>query len=327
LQNELGQLSYTIPTTETQGSSFGAQTLAAVRAFQTAQNLTVTGEVDAATAAALTAIIVNSTHVATGTVSSPSHAAVGVLSVQLVDKNIGGDVTAAATTTAADGTYKVSAVISPATLRARHKTRADLQARVSSRTGNAPQAFLAASAVSYDAPNSVTLNVALPGTASGLPSEHETLTGVVAQLYTGDLSKLQETAQQQDLTFLANKSGWDARTVAMAALAEQFSQTMTAPANVPAAPTGQSPTTTGAAAIAPPPPPPPVSLQPEFYYALFRAGVPAGADQIFRTNPTRASAIWKQAIDQGVIPASLTPAIPAATQAFQTLARISHTDE
>ena len=65
---------------------------------------------------------------------------------------------------------------------------------------------------------------------------------------------------------------------------------------------------------------PPASLHPEFYYALFRAGVPADADALFQTQPATVSAIWTQAVTQGVIPKSLSAAIPQAVQTFQALA-------
>jgi peptidoglycan hydrolase-like protein with peptidoglycan-binding domain len=57
LQKELAQLNYTVPAAEQTASSLGAGTLAAVQQFQTSQNLTSNGTVDAATVAALTQII------------------------------------------------------------------------------------------------------------------------------------------------------------------------------------------------------------------------------------------------------------------------------
>jgi Putative peptidoglycan binding domain len=302
LQTELTQLAYTVPPTEQQTSQFGVGTLSAVQAFQAAQNLPVTGTVDTATAAALTNVVATSTYIVTGTVSSPTSASVGVLTVQLVDKNVGGDVNVASTTTGSDGSYKISTMIAPDTLRARHKTSPDFQVRVSAGAAATAQTFLAASSVQYDATTATTLNVSLPPAATGLPSEHDTLTAAIAALYPGSLSQLQESAQQQDITFLANKAGWDARTIAMAALADQFGQ-ITTPAPAPA---------TGAA-------PPPISLQPAFYYALFRAGLPANADQLFQASPSGVQAIWQQAISQGVIPSSLQSSLTTAVQNFQAL--------
>jgi hypothetical protein len=240
----------------------------------------------------------------TGTVSSETSASVGVLFVQLVDKNVGGDVSVASTATSSDGRYKISVVIAPDTLRARHKTSPDFQVRVSAGAVGATQTLLATSIVQYDATATTTLNVNLPAGATGLPSEHETLTAVIAAHYPGSPSQLQESAKQQDVTFLANKAGWDARMIAMAALADQFGQ-ITTPAPAPAPATG--------------PAPPPISLKPAFYYALFRAGLPANADQLFQASPTGVQAIWRQAIDQGVMPSALQASLATAVQNFQAL--------
>ncbi|HEX5271715.1 MAG TPA: neuraminidase-like domain-containing protein [Gemmataceae bacterium] len=149
----------------------------------------------------------------------------------------------------------------------------------------------------YNAGNRETLDVVLPADAP-MPSEHETLTAGLAASFAGRLGTLQENADRQDVTYLANKTGWDARAVALAALADQFGQTA-APA-----PAG------GAAA----------SIKPEFYYALFRAGLPASADTLYQASPQAVQSVWKQAIDQGVIPAALAADVPAAVQTFQSFA-------
>ena len=76
----------------------------------------------------------------------------------------------------------------------------------------------------YNASANETLDVALPPNIAALPSEYETLVGAIAVNYSGKAGDLQENDKRQDITYLANKSGWDARAVALAALAEQFSQ-------------------------------------------------------------------------------------------------------
>jgi hypothetical protein len=295
LQKELAQLSYIIPATEQSASTFGTGTLAAVGQFQTAQGLTANGTVDAASAAALTTVIENNTYAISGTVTSPTSMGIGTLAVQIVDKNVGGDVTVAQGQTKNDGSYTIASfVISPIHLRQHNKSKPDLQAKVLTGT-----TVLAASAVSYNAPLTLTLEVALPANATGLPSEYETLTRALATLYTGKLATLQENAQQQDITYLANKTGWDARTVALAALADQFGA-LTAPAPAPA--------TT------------PATIAPALYYALFRAGLPADAGSLFRVPIGTVQAIWNQAIAQGVIPSSLAASLPAAAANFHALA-------
>ena len=308
-------MGFSIPATETQAASFAAGTLAAVQQFQTDHRLAANGAVDPATAAAISAAIQDATYTVTGTVASATQPGVGGLTVTLVDKNVGADETLASGTTDKSGAYAVSTVIGARVLGARLKRAPDLQIKVS-----LAGAALGASAVAYNAGRAVVLDVDLPPTAAGLPSEYEALTAGIAAVYSGPVTALQETDDQQDITFLANKTGWDARAIAMAALAAQFAR----PANP--LPAGPAPAPTGApaaaAATTPPAtsPPAPAPIAPEFYYALFRAGLPANADGLYQVSAGTVQAIWQQAISQGVIPASLAAAVPAAVQSFQSQA-------
>ena len=85
----------------------------------------------------------------------------------------------------------------------------------------------------------------------------------------------------------------------MAALAAQFSA-----ASAP--PTANRATAAG-------------TIPPEFYYALFRAGLPANPDTLHQTTLSSVKAVWEQGIAQGVIPSTLAGGIGGALQAFQTL--------
>jgi peptidoglycan hydrolase-like protein with peptidoglycan-binding domain len=328
LQTELVQLGYAIPANEQQGSSFDQGTRDAVLQFQTAHGLAATGVVDATTAAALGDAVEAATYTVTGSVWSPTRAGIGGLGVQLVDKYVGADSPLARATTDPRGSFRIVAVIAPASLRQRRKAKPDLQVRVS-----AGQQFLAASTVAYDAARVVRLDVILPAAAAALPSEYETLTAALATSYDGPLGALQETADRQDITYLANKTGWDARAVALAALADQFAHAapgdkVAAPAATPAqaaprsvagttaiaAVPGATPTAPSAAAAAPP------AIRPEFYYALFRAGLPANPDTLYQVNAKTIESVWQQALAAGVIPANLKDDVTGAVQAFQSLA-------
>ena len=105
-----------------------------------------------------------------------------------------------------------------------------------------------------------------------------------------------DDGDRQDITYLANKTGWDARAVALAALADQFSAR-----TVPAGGAGPA-------------------IAPAFFYALFRAGLPANEDALYQVDAKTAAAIWRQGIEQGVIPAGLADGIPKAVEHFQSLA-------
>ena len=296
-QTALSQLGYSISAADRQASTYGQTTHDAVAALQTARGLPSTGTVDAATASAIAEAVAEASFAVSGRVSSPSNAGVGGLTVTLVDKNVGGDVPVGTATTDARGGYAAGFVIALPVLAQRRKTAPDLQARVSSGTG-----FLAASEVIYNAPASITLDVALPANAA-LPSEYETLIAALANSYGGSLTALQENDARQDISYLANKTGWDARAVALASLAAQFGQL------VPTPPAGTAP-------IAVPVP----VIRPEFYYALFRAGLPASADTLYQADAKSVTAVWTQAVAQGVIPAALAAQIPAAVATYQTFA-------
>jgi hypothetical protein len=336
LQNALRQLGLSIPASEASQKFFGAGTRQAVQEVQRRTGLLATGIVDEATAKAIVASAVESTGVGSatsaglapstnpstistpitangssdgntyavsGTVVSPDRAGVGGLTVQIVDKTVGPDALLATTMTDSWGNYTVSVSVSPTLLRERRKTQPDLQVRVSVGT-----TYLASSDVRYNATSDETLNVTLPANTAALPSEYETLLAAISASYGGSVRALEENEERSDITYLANKTGWDARAVAMAALADQFG-TITAPA--PTAKPTPSTTRTPAPAA--------VSLQPAFYYALFRAGLPANVDGLFRIGPTTVQSVWQQAIAQGVIPAALKETVTAAVQSFQTL--------
>jgi ABC toxin N-terminal region/Neuraminidase-like domain len=222
-----------------------------------------------------------------GKVVSRSRAGVDKLRVEIVDKNVGDDVNLADTITDDGGGYRISFRI--AELLERGKQKPDLQARVF-----AGEVFLGASEVRYDASNRETLNIFLTEESSKLlPSEHETLIGSLSAQFRGSLRDLKETDGRQDITYLANKTGWDARAVALAALADQFTRTADA----------------GGAQIEAP-----------FFYALFRVGVPANENAVYQITAKTAVDIWKQAISQGVISAKLETRIPQAAEQFQRLA-------
>jgi Neuraminidase-like domain/Salmonella virulence plasmid 28.1kDa A protein len=226
-----------------------------------------------------------------GKVSSRVSAGVSGLRVQIVDKTVGADVQLAEAVTAESGEY--NAAFTGASLRERGKESPDLQARVF-----AGETLLAASEVRYNASNRETLNIMLDEKAAAeLQSEHETLTSALSAHFTGRLADLKETDDRQDVTYLANKTGWDARAVALAALADQFSQRSGQP--------GQRSARSEVPSV--------------FYYALFRAGLPANEDVLYRTETRTLEAVWKNAAENGVIPKDLTQAIPQTVERFRAL--------
>jgi peptidoglycan hydrolase-like protein with peptidoglycan-binding domain len=294
LHTELAQIGLPVPDDERQRDFFGQGTHDAIIRFQQEHRLAPTGVVDAATARAITQAVDASFYAVVGTVVSPDRVGVGGLRIQIVDKNVGQDVPLADAVTDERGRY--TAHFAASSLQVRGKARPDLQARV-----YAGQTFLAASAVRYNATNSETLHVTLPANASTLPSEYETLTGTLATHYRGRFGDLKESDDQQDITYLANKTGWDARAVALAALADQCSQQSRGRTRAPV-------------------------IDPAFYYALFRAGVPANPETLYQVDAQTVTRIWQQAMEQGVISSALQNDLPSAVQAFQNLSAVHALD-
>ncbi len=148
------------------------------------------------------------------------------------------------------------------------------------------------------------LDVTPSASEPGPSSEYESLTAALAALYPDRFGASQQEVGQQD-TYRLSKADWDARALARVALADQFSQ-ITVPTPVPGTETGQTEARTA-------------SLRPEFYYALFRAGIPANADGLMLASATTVRAIWRQASTQGIIPQALANDVPGAVVSFQAI--------
>ena len=289
LQRELSLIGIDVPVKERQRSSFGQGTLAAVSRFKKERGMPTTGVVDAQTALAISAVVDAETITVDGRVASRIRAGVARLHIEIVDKNVGQDYVLATVSTDEAGRYETT--FSIAAVRKRGKRQPDLQARVLNY-----RAVLGASAVRYNPSKRETLNIVLADTANDvLASEHEALIGAVSSHLPGKLQDVEETDERPDITYLANKTGLDARAIAVAATAEQISAR-----------------TAGARRAA--------SIPPPFFYALLRAGLPPDENVLYQADVKTVTAIWKQSVDEGVIPAALADSIPKAAQQFQEIA-------
>jgi Neuraminidase-like domain/Salmonella virulence plasmid 28.1kDa A protein/Putative peptidoglycan binding domain len=285
--------------TERQASDYGSTTTRVVTLFQERHGLRATGVIDPATADtinrllrdldALTpdrASLVFAVH---GRVISQSRAGVNGLRITIVNKGIGGerDVVLAETATAVDGSYQ--ARFTTAGIR-RGDGPPDVQAQAF--TGDT---LLGASPVRYNASQHERLDISLTAKAeTQLPAEWQTLTGDIGRYFSGWLRDLQENDQRTDITDLAAKTGWDARAVALAALADQFSARTLDSAGTP-------------------------SLEPALFYALFRAGALADERAIYQLTPAQVIDVWKEAIARGVISADLESKLEVAAEHFERL--------
>ncbi len=222
-------------------------------------------------------------HTVEGIVSSAGRGGLAGVRVEIVDKNAGPHVSLASALTDAQGRYHVT-FGTP-----RNKTRPDVCARAFM-----GQILLRTSAVRYDAGPHETLDVTVPEHTIGLPSEYEALTAVLAAHHAGKLGDLQESEEREDITYLARKTGWDARAIAFLALADKESDRGHAGG-------------------------PGAGLDRAFYYALFRAELPTDPDALYETTTSVAGEVWRQAIARGVIPARLDGTVKAAVTTFEAL--------
>jgi hypothetical protein len=144
-------------------------------------------------------------------------------------------------------------------------------------------------AVLYNAPPEASIDVVVAPGSVLRGDEHTRIVSdltphVEAAPDRARLGDLEETSERRDITYLANKTGWDARAVAMPAAADQMGQR------------------SGVAS--------------ELFYALFRAGLPASVNVLARTSPQLAQLIWKQSIENGVIAKDLGDSLDQQTQQF-----------
>jgi hypothetical protein len=222
-----------------------------------------------------------------GRVAGTGASGVAGLRVDIADRRVGADVVLTSVPTREGGTY--AAFFARGALLADGRDRPDLIAKVYS-----GEELLGQSALFIDAEDGVRIDVPLPKRArKALASEVESLAQELKPHYAGGLADLVEDAERRDITLLARKSGWDARLIAMSAAAARFS-------GMSAAGGGQA-------------------IDPEWFYALFRAGLPADAEALFMNGAGSVESIWKQALEAGVVPARLEKSLRPALTRFTEL--------
>jgi hypothetical protein len=225
-------------------------------------------------------------HTVEGIVTSPGRGPLAGIFVEIIDKNVGSHASLATATTDDHGHYKAS-YTPPG-----KKAKPDICARAF-----AGQTLLGVSSVRYNAGTQEKLGISVPANAEGLPSEYESLTAAITKLHAGKLGDLKESAQHDDITYLAKKTGWDARAIVFAAVADQLAH-------------GKHPT-----------------MRPELYYALFRAGFSTEPDALYASSVASATGAWTQAAQAGIIPKSLATSVDGASKSFESLCATHLLDE
>lgn len=195
-----------------------------------------------------------------GVVTTDGGIALAGVRVEALDQGLGDPVVLGSAQSGRDGRYAV--VWSSRDLRG--KSAPDLQVRVLSDDGT----VLAASRTLFQAGQHTTADVTVPAAVASRPTEYQRVsldvTGVVGDRAIG-------TVDAGAATFLAGRTGWDARSVAMLARAAQLSGD---------------------------------GIPTEHYYAMLRAGLPDDAAVLHRLSDDQVRVTLQAAVDAGVIDGS-----------------------
>jgi hypothetical protein len=204
------------------------------------------------------------------------------LKVIAIDKNPGNDSLLGKTITDASGNYAV--FYTRQTLQQSGKTQADIQIKVTAPTDETK--IYGASAVHYNAAPDEKINLALQSDTLDQPPEFQQITAdLLLYIKEGSFRDLQENEERQDISYLANKTGWDARLVAMVSLADKYGHE--------------------------------TGIEAQFYYSLFRAGMTTDRDVLYRANAETVKKTWEKAVEQNIIAASLQDKIPESLTVFK----------
>ena len=192
------------------------------------------------------------------------------LKVIAIDKSPGKEIVLGETITDSSGNYTIS--YKKEALQKRRKQKADIEIKIVDPVEESK--IYGTSSVHFDADKEEEINLVLQIESVEKRSEYIRITSdLQPKIGEGRFKDLQENKDRQDISYLANKTGWDARLVAMVSLADKYG----AESKIPA----------------------------EFYFALFRAGIPTDADGLYRTNSETVKKIWEKAVEKNIIGASL----------------------
>ncbi|MGP4024351.1 neuraminidase-like domain-containing protein [Actinomadura sp. 3N407] len=213
------------------------------------------------------------------------------VAVQVFDLRLGGEHPVGTAEVGPDGAFALA--FDPEQARSAPGASLDLVVGVTRTSAPEPE-VIARTAPRFDAGPRERFDVVLPPGALPAASEYTRLVTDIGRGLADSgarelgLAGFVEDAERQDVTFAAAKSGWDARAVAMASLADRE-----------AASTG---------------------LPAPLHYALYRAGLPAGP-RLWALAPSSViETVWARAADQGIIEPDLMADVPASLDTARDLA-------
>lgn len=281
LHEALSFLDMKADAVEVQNIQYGDSTRKLIQTFQRKMQLQeADGFVGAITAGSLNDLLKekgafsdDSNFKISGKVYTNSGVSVASARVAAFDKQLSGDVALGETNADRKGNYSIT-YKKPAA----GKESLDIEVQVTdSAAGAAARKVIGRSAIKYNAGANEIIDVMI--IAANLPqaSEYERLVkDIQPHLGTMTIKDIEETKDRQQVTFLSNKTGWDARMVAMAAQANKISAQ--------------------------------TKIDPSHIYALFRAGIPGNATAITSLTPESVEKIIKKASESKIIPAGANAA-------------------
>lgn len=206
LQGELIEFGANLAPEELTGASFGPTTRKAVLEFQQKHNLPVTGAVDDITAEFLRRELSTrpETYRVLGLVRHPNGQPGAGLTVQAFDRDLRHEQPLGKTITDQGGFYQIT--YDRKQFARAEKNSADLIVRVFQRNKKLYDPPL--SAVMFNAPPTVVVNIDLPVGDTSTESEYERILRTITPLLDGaSPDSLQEDDQHRDITFLAGETG------------------------------------------------------------------------------------------------------------------------
>ena len=282
IQTNLAKIGFTLPAAETNQTTFGVGTEAAVKQFQTQAHLPITGTVDATTQAMLSkaaALAGTNQSQVTGQLFMDYGLPANGVTLRLYKIWFSGAAAKLAETQSdANGVYALAYAPPPA-------ASTHLEVRALDPLGKE----VTISGVIYNITQTVVLNLVAPASIQPLTAEYQRMSADLQPAIGGiqNLGTAQESDTQQDLTLLNRSTAWDARLLALAATAaEQTAAT---------------------------------GLGQDVLYALYRTGLPTDPQKLALVPPAVIGAALTKATQTGII--SVTAAqISAAQSAFRAYA-------
>lgn len=287
LHKLLTHLGYTISDDERRNYLYGESTRETVIKFQTTHRLEPTGVVDESTTAELTKLAKEKNYpTVSGKIITNLGVAVKDLKVIALDKTLDQEIELGDAITDTFGNYTV---LYQKEIGQTRKQKLDIKIKVVD-----PQEvskIYGESAIHFNVDDQMIINLVLNNDRIKEMSEYsKIMSDLIPYVSNRSFKELIENEEQQDISYLANKTGWDARLVAMVSFANSYS------------------TETG--------------IPPDFYYALFRAGITTNIDELYRTNSLSVEMIWEKSVEENIVDVTLKSSIAQNLIKFREIAGI-----